>query len=315
MIDLPSLSGSLIVLVLLAVLLVIVLIKTALIVPQRSQFIVERLGKYHKTLDAGFHILVPFIDKPAYRFTLKEEVLDTIAQTCITRDNVTVQVDGLIYVQVINSKDAAYGINDYRLAASQLAQTTLRSVIGKIDLDKTFEERDNINAQVVQAIDEAAASWGIKVLRYEVKDITPPESVRKAMEAQMTAEREKRAAIATSEGERQSMINRAEGAKQNAVLKSEGEQQRLINEADGQAAQIRRLAEATAEGVKRIAEAVSLEGGLNAANLRIAEKYIAEFGNLAQESTTLIVPQNLTDIAGLTSTIMATLKGDSPKTG
>ncbi|MGM0645308.1 MAG: SPFH domain-containing protein, partial [Thermodesulfobacteriota bacterium] len=217
--------STLIFAVVLAALVIVVIVKTAVIVPQKSEFIIERLGKYNKTLGAGFHILVPFLDRVAYKYSLKEEVFDIPSQTCITKDNVTVEVDGLIYLQVMDSKQAAYGINDYRVASSQLAQTTLRSTIGKIDLDKTFEERESINAQVVDSIDQAAQAWGIKVLRYEVKDILPPESVKNAMEAQMTAEREKRATIAKSEGERQSIINRSEGDRQEAILRSEGEKQ------------------------------------------------------------------------------------------
>lgn len=301
-------TPALIAAILVAVLVVIVLIKTAVIVPQKHEFIIERLGKYSRSLEAGFHILIPFLDRVAYRFMLKEEVVNIPSQTCITKDNVTVEVDGLIYLQVQDSKLAAYGINDYRLAASQLAQTTLRSCIGRIDLDKTFEERENINAQVVEAIDEAAQSWGIKLLRYEVSDIVPPTSVKQAMEAQMTAERAKRAAIAQSEGERQSTINRAEGERQDAILKSEGEKQKMINEAEGRAAQILAVAEATADGLRRIAEELKAPGGMDAANLRVAEQYVAEFGRLAKESNTLIVPANAADISGIVSQAMATLK-------
>nr|WP_320115093.1 SPFH domain-containing protein [uncultured Desulfuromonas sp.] len=300
-------NPSLVAVIIFAVLVIVVLVKTAVIVPQKHEYIIERLGKYSRTLGAGFHILLPFIDKVAYRFMLKEEVVNIASQTCITKDNVTVEVDGLIYLQVQDSKLAAYGINDYRIAAAQLAQTTLRSCIGRIDLDKTFEERENINAQVVQAIDEAAQSWGIKLLRYEVSDIVPPQSVKQAMEAQMTAERAKRAEIAKSEGERQSTINRAEGERQDAILKSEGEKQRMINEAEGRAAQIRAVAEATAQGLHMIAEQLKSPGGLDAANLRVAEQYVAEFGKLAKESNTLIVPSSASDVSSMVSHAMATL--------
>lgn len=304
---------SLVAVAVLAALVIVVLIKTAVIVPQKKEYIVERLGKYKKSLGAGFHILFPFIDKVAYKFTLKEEVFDIPSQTCITRDNVTVEVDGLIYLQVIDSKMAAYGINDYRMASSQLAQTTLRSSIGKIDLDKTFEEREAINSQVVDSIDEAAQSWGVKVLRYEVKDIMPPQTVKNAMEAQMTAEREKRAAIARSEGDRQSTINRAEGERQDAILRSEGEKQKRINEAQGRAEEIRAVALATAEGLKAISERLQAPGGRDAANLRVAEQYVREFGRLAKESNTLVVPSSVSDVATMVTTAMTAL--DKMKSG
>lgn len=305
-------TPTLIAVLVLAALFVIVIIKTAVIVPQKSEFIIERLGKYNKTLSAGFHILAPFLDRVAYKYSLKEEVLDIPSQTCITRDNVTVAVDGLIYLQVMDSKLAAYGINDYRMASSQLAQTTLRSCIGKIDLDRTFEERETINGQIVDSIDQAAQAWGVKVLRYEVKDIVPPESVKKAMEAQMTAEREKRAAIAKSEGERQSTINRAEGERQNAILRSEGEKQKRINEADGRAMEILAVAKATAEGLKAIAEQLQMKGGQEAANLRVAEQYISEFGKLAQTSNTLVIPSNISDLAGMVTVAMTALQKVKP---
>ena len=301
-------SPTLIAVVFLAALIVVVILKTAVIVPQKSEYIIERLGKYNKTLGAGFHILVPFLDRVAYRFSLKEEVFDIPSQTCITKDNVTVEVDGLIYLQVIDSKLSAYGINDYRLASSQLAQTTLRSCIGRIDLDKTFEERETINGQVVDSIDLAAQAWGVKVLRYEVKDILPPESVKKAMEAQMTAEREKRAAIAKSEGERQSTINRAEGERQDAILRSEGEKQRRINEAQGRAQEILAVAQATAAGLKAIAEQLQARGGQEAANLRVAEQYVNEFGKLAKASNTLVIPNNVSDLAGIVTSALTALQ-------
>ena len=300
-------SESLIVVGVLAVIIIILLIKTAVIVPQRSEYIIERLGKYSKSLSAGFHVLVPFLEKIAYKRSLKEEVLDIPSQDCITTDNVSVSIDGLLYLQVIDSKLSAYGIDDYRFAASQLAQTSLRSVIGKIELDRTFEERDSLNQQVVSAIDEAAQNWGIKVLRYEIKDITPPQTVMDAMEKQMKAEREKRASIATSEGDRQARINRAEGLKKEAIEVSEGEKQKRINEAEGQAKEIELVAQATAEGIKKVAESLNIAGGETAANLRVAEKYIAEFGNLAKENNTMIIPANLGDISSMVATVMSVL--------
>jgi len=300
-------NATLVAVVVLTVLIVVILVKTAVIVPQKSEYIIERLGKYSRTLGAGFHILIPFLDRVSYKFVLKEEVFDIPSQTCITKDNVTVEVDGLIYLQVVDSKLSAYGINDYRMAASQLAQTTLRSCIGRIDLDKTFEERETINGQVVESIDQAAQAWGVKVLRYEVKDILPPESVKKAMEAQMTAEREKRAAIARSEGERQSTINRAEGDRQDAILRSEGEKQRRINEAEGRAQEILAVAGATAEGLRAIAKELETAGGRDAANLRVAEQYVAEFGNLAKTGNTLVIPSNVADLSAMVTTAMTAL--------
>lgn len=300
-------NESIVVVGVFAVIVVVLLIKTAVVVPQRSEFIVERLGKYSKTLSAGFHILIPFLDRVGYKRSLKEEVMDVASQDCITTDNVSVSVDGVLYIQVIDSKLSAYGIDDYRVAASQLAQTSLRSVIGKIELDRTFEERESLNQQVVAAIDEAAQNWGIKVLRYEIKDITPPSSVMEAMEKQMRAEREKRATIATSEGDRQSRINRAEGLKKEAIEVSEGEKQKRINEAEGQAKEIELVAEATAEGIRKVAESLGSAGGETAANLRVAEKYIAEFGKLAQENNTMIIPANMGDISSVVATVMSVL--------
>jgi len=300
-------NESLIVVGVLAAIVIVLLVKTAVVVPQRSEYIVERLGKYSKTLGAGFHILIPFLDKAAYKRSLKEEVMDVASQECITTDNVSVAVDGVLYIQVIDSKLSAYGIDNYRIAASQLAQTSLRSVIGKIELDRTFEERESLNQQVVAAIDEAAQNWGIKVLRYEIKDITPPSSVMEAMEKQMRAEREKRATIATSEGDRQSRINRAEGLKREAIEVSEGEKQKRINEAEGQAKEIELVAQATAEGIRKVAESLISAGGETAANLRVAEKYIAEFGKLAQANNTMILPANLGDISSMVATVMAVL--------
>lgn len=301
-------SESLIAVGVLAAIVIVLLIKTAVIVPQKSEFIIERLGKFNKSLGAGFHILVPFLDRVAYKRSLKEEVMDIPSQDCITTDNVSVSVDGVLYVQVIDSKLSCYGIDNYRIAASQLAQTSLRSVIGKIELDRTFEERENLNQQVVAAIDEAAQNWGVKVLRYEIKDITPPQSVMDAMEKQMKAEREKRAAIATSEGDRQSRINRAEGLKKEAIEVSQGEKEKRINEAEGQAKEIELVAHATAEGLKKIAESLNLAGGETAANLRVAEQYIAEFGNLAKENNTMIIPSNMGDMSSMVATAMSVIK-------
>ncbi|HBG18199.1 MAG TPA: paraslipin [Desulfobulbaceae bacterium] len=299
---------NLIALAVILVLVVVVLIKTAVVVPQRSEFVVERLGKYRTTLEAGFHILFPFLDKVAYKRSLKEEPIDIPAQTCITADNVTLEVDGVMYMQVMNSKMSAYGIDDYRFAASQLAQTSLRSAIGKITLDNTFEARETLNGQVVMALDEAAANWGIKVLRYEIKDIQPPKTVLDAMEKQMKAEREKRAEIARSEGEKQATLNRAEGDRGEAIFLSEGEKIKRINEAEGRAMEILKVAEATAEGIRKVAEALSSPGGKEAASLEVAKQYLAEFGKMAKTNNTMIVPGNLTDLSGMVAAAMATFK-------
>lgn len=286
---------------------IVVLFKTAVVVPQRSEFLVERLGKYRKTLEAGFHILIPFFDKVAYKRSLKEEPIDIPAQTCITSDNVTMEVDGVLYLQVVNTKQSAYGIDNYHFAAAQLAQTSLRSAIGKISLDSSFEAREVLNQQVVDALDEAAQNWGVKVLRYEIKDLQPPRTVLDAMEKQMKAEREKRADIARSEGERQSLINRAEGERAEAIALSEGEKMKRINEADGRAQEILKVAEATADGLRSVAEALSSPGGHEAANLDVAKKYLDEFGKLAKENNTMIVPGNLTDVSAMVATAMSTL--------
>ena len=300
-------SSGLVIFAVLAVFIVVVLVKTAVVVPQRMEFIVERLGKYSKTLGAGFHILVPFLDRVAYKRSLKEVVIDVQSQTCITADNISIAVDGVLYMQVMDSKKSAYGIDNYELAAAQLAQTSLRSVIGKIELDKTFEERDALNQQIVAAIDTAATNWGVKVLRYEIKDLTPPQTVMQAMEAQMKAVREKRAAIATSEGDRDSRVNRAKGLKEKPIAISEGEMTKQINEARGKAQEIELVAEATAKGVKLIAEALNSEGGDMAANLRVAEQYVKEFGQLAKESNTMLIPSNMGDMAGMVATAMSIL--------
>ncbi|AQT70316.1 Modulator of FtsH protease HflK [Anaerohalosphaera lusitana] len=288
-----------VILIVVIVIAAIAFFKTIRIVPQKSAYIIESLGKYSKTLEAGFHILVPFIDKVAYKHTLKEQAVDVPPQTCITRDNIAVEVDGILYMQVVDAKRASYGIDNYLFAASQLAQTTMRSVIGKLDLDKTFEERDNINSVIVEAVDKASDPWGVKVTRYEVKNIVPPQSIKDAMEKQMRAEREKRAMIAESEGERQSRINRAEGEKQQLIAQSEGEKQKRINEAEGRAAEIEKVAEATSLGIKRIAAAIIEEGGSQAVDLRIAEQYLDEFGKLAKTNNSMIIPTDLSDIASV----------------
>ncbi|GFK94667.1 Modulator of FtsH protease HflK [Fundidesulfovibrio magnetotacticus] len=292
----------------LAVFVVVLLALSVTIVPQQSAYIVERLGKYNRSLEAGFHVLLPVLDRVSYKFSLKEEVVDTPSQPCITKDNVTVHVDGLCYIKVNDPRLAAYGISNYRVAATQLAQTSLRSAIGKITLDKTFEEREVINSEVVKAVDEAAMGWGVKVMRFEIKDIAPPESVKKAMEAQMTAEREKRAQIALAEGQKQAAINISEGQMQQAINLSEGDKQRQINEAEGRSRQIELVGAATAQALRQVAEALNGEGGLTAANLRVTEQYVEAFGKLARESTALIVPQNVADVAGLVATAMQTVK-------
>ncbi|XPV75603.1 MAG: SPFH domain-containing protein [Desulfovibrio sp.] len=290
---------SLIPVIVLALIIITLLIKTAVVVPQKNEYVIERLGKYSSTLKAGLHILIPFVDRIAYKRVMKEEVMDVPAQTCITSDNVSVEIDGVLYLRVEDAQRSAYGIDDYYFAASQLAQTALRSAIGKLALDKTFEERDSINGSVVMAIDEAASEWGVKVLRYEIKDITPPRSVMDAMEKQMKAEREKRADIARSEGDRQSRINRAEGQKTEAIEISEGEKRKRINEAEGRAKEITLVAEATAEALKKVADVIQEPGGAESVNLKIAEQYIKEFGNLARENNTMIIPADLTNLSGM----------------
>jgi regulator of protease activity HflC (stomatin/prohibitin superfamily) len=272
------------------------------IVPQRTAIIVERLGKYRATFTAGFQLLIPFIDKVRYRHTLKEQAIDVAPQICITRDNIAVEVDGILYLQVLDPQKASYGIDNYRFASIQIAQTTMRSVIGKLELDRTFEERETINVSIVEAVDKASEPWGVKVSRYEVKNISPPQSIKDAMEKQMRAEREKRAVIAESEGTKQAKINNAEGDKQELIKKSEGEMQKRINEAAGRASEIEQLAKATANGLRAIALAISEENGLNAVNLRVAEQYLVGFSSLAKTNNTIILPSNLTDVAGIVAT-------------
>lgn len=289
----------------------IALMMSIRIVPQKVAFIVQRLGKYSATLDAGFHILVPFIDRVSYKHTLKEQAVDVAPQQCITKDNIAVEVDGILYMQVVDPKKASYGIDNYRFASTQLAQTTMRSVMGKLDLDKTFEERDVINSAIVEAVDKASDPWGVKVTRYEVKNILPPQSIKDAMEKQMRAEREKRALIAESEGDRQAKINRAEGDKREAIAKSEGEKQKRINEAEGRAFEIQKVAEATAGGIREIAKAINEKGGINAVNLRIAQQYLDEFGKLAKTNNSMIIPTNLADIAGVIEAVTSVIKSQA----
>jgi regulator of protease activity HflC (stomatin/prohibitin superfamily) len=295
----------------LVILVVVSIIRVARIVPQKSAFIIERLGKYAKTLDAGFHLLLPFIDRVAYKHSLKEVAVDVASQTCITKDNIAVEVDGVLYLQIMDPKKASYGIENFMFASTQLAQTTMRSEIGKLDLDRTFEERVAINAAIIQAVDKASDPWGVKITRYEIKNITPPQSVTDALEKQMRAEREKRAAIAESEGQRQAMINVAEGDKQEAIKKSEGEKMKRINEAEGRAKEIELVATATAEGIRKIAEAIQAPGGGEAVNLRVAEQYIKEFGNLAKENNTVIIPSDLGNIAGMVASVTSLIKSSA----
>lgn len=297
----------------LAALLVIAIVKGARVVPQKMAFVVERLGKYSRTLDAGFHVLVPFVDRIVAKHSLKEYVLDVPSQMCITRDNISIEIDGVLFMQVLDPVRATYGVDNYLFAARQLAQTTLRSEIGKMDLDRTFEERDSINANIIAALDKASEPWGLKIMRYEISNINPPQSVKDALEKQMRAERERRAKVAASEGERESLINVAEGQKQEVIKQSEALKQKQINEAEGKAQEIALLAQATAHGIAQIAQAIELPGGKDAVNLRVAEQYVKEFGKLASESTTMIIPSNLGDVGGMVATLgklLQTGKGD-----
>jgi len=294
-----------------AIIAIIIIAKTAVVVPQQSAYVVESLGKYSRTLRAGFHILVPFFERAAYKHSLKELAFDIPEQICITRDNVQVGVDGVLYLQILDPERASYGITDYAFAISQLAQTTLRSEIGKIDLDRTFEERSSINSNVVAELDKASDPWGVKVLRYEIKNINPPADVLGAMEKQMRAEREKRAVILTSEGERDAKINEAEGEKQQVIKQSEAVKQQQINEAEGEAAAILAIANATAEGLSRVAKSLNEEGGESAMQLRVAEDYLEQFGNIAKQANTLVVPANLADISSMISLATNIIKKDS----
>ncbi len=304
-------TGGLIALMILAFLVLVIIAKTAIVVPQQSAYVVERLGRYHGTISAGFHVLLPFVDSIRYRHSLKETAIDIPAQVCITRDNVQVGVDGVLYLKVLNPERASYGISDYLFAISQLAQTTLRSEVGKIDLDRTFEERTNINTQVVSELDKASESWGVKVLRYEIKNITPPHDILAAMEKQMRAEREKRAVILTSEGTRDAAINTAEGVKQEVIKASEGRKQQQINEAEGQAAAITAVATATAAGIRSVAEAIKMPGGFEAVQLRVAEQYVGQFGELAKKSNTIVLPANVADVASMIALAMKSVQAST----
>jgi len=296
-----------------AAVLLLVIFLGVRVVPQQSAHVVERLGRFNGVLSPGLNLIIPFIDKIAYRHTLKEVAIDIPEQVCITKDNVQVAVDGVVFLQVIDPKLASYGIANYMFAVSQLAQTTMRSEIGKIVLDKCFEERSNINAAVVTAIDEAAAGWGVKVLRYEIKNITPPNTVLVAMEKQMQAEREKRATILQSEGQKQSSVNVAEGQKQKVVLESEALRQQQINQAEGEAAAIIAVADATAQGIRRVAEAIHAEGGMEAVQLRVAEQLVEQYGKLAKSTNTMILPANFADMGSLITAAMAVVKrGEKP---
>ena len=305
-------TEGLFVLLVLAALVVIIVAKTAVVVPQQSAYVVERLGKYAATLDAGFHMLVPFIDRIRYRHSLKEAAIDIPEQVCITRDNVQVSVDGILYLKVLNPQRASYGISDFHFALIQLGQTTLRSEIGKIELDRTFEERTNINILVVNELDKASEAWGVKVLRYEIKNITPPKGVLDAMEKQMRAEREKRAVVLTSEGERDAAINQAEGEKQQVIKASEAKKQQQINEAEGAASAILAIAQATAEGLRKVAETIQVPGGQEAVQLRVAEQYITKFGELAKTTNTLILPATVSDVGSMIALAMSAIRQTGP---
>ncbi len=299
-----SFSGGLVFAIVLLVIAIIFAVKSVNVIPQQTAWVIERLGKFHKVLNPGLNFIIPFIDKVAYKHSLKEIPLDTPSQVCITRDNTQLSVDGILYFQVTDPKLASYGTSNYLVAITQLAQTTLRSVIGKMVLDETFEERDIINNQVVSAIDEAALNWGVKVLRYEIKDLTPPAVILQAMQRQITAEREKRAVIFESEGRKQEQINLATGAREAAIAKSEGEKQSEINIAEGKAQATIAIANATAEAIAKIAQATQQQGGDTAVNLKVAEQYIEAFKNLAQTNNTLIIPSNLSDVSGMVSSVM-----------
>ena len=304
-----AVSGGLVFFAIVALVVLVAILKTAVVVPQKTAYIVERLGKYRTTLEAGFHILLPFFDRIAYRHTLKEMAIDVPPQECITKDNIAVSVDGILYLQVMDPVKASYGIGNYLFATTQLAQTTMRSEMGKLDLDRSFEERTAINGAIVSAVDKASDPWGIKVTRYEIKNITPPQSIRDAMEKQMRAEREKRAMIAESEGERQSKINRAEGERQQAIALSEGEREKRINEAEGRAKEIMLVADAQAEGIRKVAAALNEPGGLNSVNMQLAQQYLTQFGHLARQNNTMIIPSDLANVAGVLKACTGIIKG------
>lgn len=291
-----------------AALVVTAILKGARVVPQRNAFVIERLGKYSRSLDAGFHVLIPFLDGIVAKHSLKEQVIDVPSQMCITKDNIAIEIDGVLFLQVLDPAKATYGITNYFIAASQLAQTTLRSEIGKMELDRTFEERENINANIVDALDKACEPWGVKVMRYEISNINPPQSVKDALEKQMRAERERRAQVAMSEGEREARINVAEGHKQEAIKQSEAIKIRQINEAEGKAREIELLAQATAQGIALIAQAINTPGGKDAVSLRVAEQYVTEFGRLAKTTNTMIIPSNLGDVGGIVASLGTVLE-------
>jgi regulator of protease activity HflC (stomatin/prohibitin superfamily) len=305
-------NAALLITVVVALFAVVVVVKTATVVPQQAAFVVERLGKFNAVLEAGFHVLLPFFDVIRYRHTLKEQAVDIPEQICITKDNVQVAVDGILYLKVLDPQRASYGIADYYFAITQLAQTALRSEIGKIELDRTFEERAHINSMVISELDKATGPWGVKVLRYEIKNITPPKDVIAAMEKQMRAEREKRAVILSSEGERDAVINAAEGKKQEVIKASEAKRQQQINEAQGEAEAILAVATATAEGLRKVAESIGTPGGLEAVQLRVAEQYVAEFGKIAKAGNTMVLPSNLADLGGMIALAMNVVKGGTP---
>ena len=296
----------------LAVFIVIAIVKGARVVPQKEAHVVERLGKYARTLDAGFHVLFPFVDRVTAKHSLKEHVMDVPSQMCITRDNIAIEIDGVLFVQVLDPVRATYGIDNYLMAAQQLAQTSLRSEIGKMDLDRTFEERESINANIIQALDKASEPWGLKIMRYEISNINPPQSVKDALEKQMRAERERRASVAMSEGQPESLINVAEGHKQEVIKQSEALKLKQINEAEGKAQEIALLASATAQGIAQTAQAIEMPGAKDAVNLRVAEQYVKEFGKLAGTNNTMIIPSNLGDVGGMVATLGRILKTDSP---
>lgn len=284
-------------------LIIIAIVKGARVVPQKQAYVIERLGKYARTLDAGFHVLIPFLDRVVAKHSLKEMVIDVPSQICITRDNIAIEIDGVLFMQVLDPVKATYGIDNYMFAARQLAQTTLRSEIGKMELDRSFEERESINANIIDALDKASSPWGLKILRYEISSINPPQSVKDALEKQMRAERERRAQVAMSEGDREARINVAEGYKQEVIKQSEAQKLRQINEAEGKAREIELLAQATAEGISRIAQAIDAPGGREAVNLRVAEQYVREFGRLAATNNTMIIPATLSDVGGIVATL------------
>ena len=306
-------SGFMIFTLVLALLAIVFAFQAIKVVPQQSAWIVERLGKFHAVLSPGLNVVIPFIDRVAYKHSLKEIPLDTPSQVCITKDNTQLSVDGVLFFQVTDPTRASYGTSNYVIAITQLAQTTLRSVIGKMELDKTFEERDLINRSVVSAIDEAALNWGVKVLRYEIKDLTPPAVILQAMQQQITAEREKRAVVAASEGRKQEQINLATGAREAAIAESEGEKQAAINKAEGEAAATLAIAKATAEALRRIAEATQAPGGMDAVNLKVAEQYVQAFSQVAKESNTLLLPANMNDMGSMIASAMSIMRNTDPK--